>query len=238
MSRFHSPRSLSNPGCASTHHQVPAASPQSHPPPKLPVEFSPRLYRLALHFPKAEMSLSLLPAAGGAAPGPVQRGARVDTHKGPSPSQPSSGGTPGAGRAGGSPPQAPPPPRTADPRAPRLPFPRPHSRRRGQPAALPPPAARAAAPPPRRAGGSWLPRGPSEGRQHGGLRAGPHPGTGVQTPGTPADAGTRTRRKPAELEDVPGRPRRAPPTQRTGARSRAGSRQGLESALRDAETAG
>lgn len=121
--------------------------------------------------------------------------------------------------------------------APQLPFPRPHSGRRGEPAALPPAAARAAAPPPYRAGGSWLPQGPSEARLRGGLRTGPHPGTGVQTPGKPADAGTRTRRKPAELEDVPGRPRRAPPTHRTGARSRARSRQGLWGALRDAETA-
>ncbi|MEJ1279440.1 hypothetical protein NN561_010371 [Cricetulus griseus] len=117
-------------------------------------------------------------------------------------------------------------------------VPAPRSGRRREPAALPPPAARAAAPPPCRAGGSWLPRGPSEARLHGGLRAGPHPGTGVQTPGRSADAGTRTRRKPAELEDVPGRPRRARPTHRTGARSRARSRQGLWGALRDAGTAG
>lgn len=107
-----------------------------------------------------------------------------------------------------------------------------------EPAALPPPAARAAAPPPRRAGGSWLPRRPSEALLHGELRAAPHPGTGRRTPGIRAYFGRRMRSKPAELEEVPGRPRRAPPSHFTGARSRAPSPQSLWSALRDAETAG
>lgn len=48
--------------------------------------------------PNAAKSLSLQTAAGGAAPGPVQRGARADTHKGPSPPLPSRGGNQGADR--------------------------------------------------------------------------------------------------------------------------------------------
>lgn len=90
-----------------THHQLPAASPQYTHHPSSP--WNPLLAsKTGTSFPKAAMSLSLLTAAGGAAPGPVQRGARVDTHKGPSSPQPSGGGNRGAdrtrrrvGRAGG-----------------------------------------------------------------------------------------------------------------------------------------
>lgn len=55
-----------------------------HQPPKLPVGFFSSPLKACTSSPKAEMSLSLLPAAGGAAPGPERQGARVDTHKGPS----------------------------------------------------------------------------------------------------------------------------------------------------------
>lgn len=252
MSQFSRPQPRSNPGCTS------AALPPTikfhgftsvHPPPKLPAEFISSPLKACTSSPKAEMSLSLLPAAGGAAPGPERPGARVDTHKGaPSPAgaaNPSKqrGGnraqTGGGGGGLGVPttgPSAAPHHRLASSA---VPFPRPRSRRRGEPAALPPPAARAAAPPPRRAGGPWLPRGPSEeALLHGELRAGPHPGTSRRTPGIRAYFGRRMRAKPAELEDVPGRPRRAPPIHLTGARSRAPSPQSLWSALRDAATAG
>lgn len=64
------------------------------------------------------------------------------------------------------------------------------------------------------------------------------PRMGKRTPGIRAYAGRRMRAKPAELQEVPGRPRRAPPIHLTGARSRAPSLQSLWSALRDAVTAG
>lgn len=189
MSQFSRPQPGSNPGCTSA-----ALSPtikfrgftSVHPPPKIPAEFFSSLLKACTSSPKAEMSLSLLPAAGGAAPGPERRGARVDTHKGPpspagaaNPSKQRGGNgaqTRGGGGGLGVPTSGP----SAAPHhrqvSSAVPFPRPHSRRRGEPAALPPPADRAAAPPPRRAGGPWLPRGPSEALLHGELRAGPHPG--------------------------------------------------------------
>lgn len=102
MSRFSRPQPRSNPGCAPaalppTHHQLPAASPQYSHHPSSPWN-SLLASKTGTSIPKAAKSLSLQTAAGGAAPGPVQRGARVDTHKGPSPPRPSRGGNRGADR--------------------------------------------------------------------------------------------------------------------------------------------
>lgn len=86
MSQFSRPQPRPNPGCTSA-----ALSPtikfrgftSVHPPPKIPAGFFSSLLKACTSSPKAEMSPSLLPAAGGAAPGPERRGARVDAHKGP-----------------------------------------------------------------------------------------------------------------------------------------------------------
>lgn len=189
---------------------------------------------------KAETSLSLLPAAGDAAPGPVRRGVRCgqaqrSLPRAAKPTHTKAGSRQKAARRQhwGSQLQAPPPPSTADPRAPPLPFLRPRSWRRGEPAALPPPAARAAAPPPCRDGGSWLPRGPSEGRLQGGLKTGPPRGER----GDPGETSGRRQNEVQRASRAGGRA--GPPSPRAPdpahGRALAG---GLGSALREAETAG
>lgn len=212
-----------------------------HPPPKLLVGFFSSLLKACTSSPKTEMSLSLLPAAGGAAPGPERPGARVDTHKGPSRGPQDRASSEGETRRRqaeearredrGSRHQAPPPPHTADSRAPQCPsrVPAPGARGTGGPTSTSSPSSSAATLPSRR------PMAPARTVRS---RAVPRDGREGGLRGIRADAGRRTRGKPAELEDVPGRPRRALPTHLTGARSWARSPQSLWSALRDAETPG
>lgn len=190
--RFHPPSSF--PGFTSV-----------HPPPKLLVRFFSLLLKACTSSPKTEMSLSLLPAVGGAAPGPERPGARVDTHKGPSRGPQARASSKGETRRRqeealredrGSRHQAPPPPHTADSRAPQCPsrVPAPGARGTGGPTSTSSPSSSAATLP------SGRPMAPARTVRS---RAVPRDGC--------ADSGDMSRRRQKDARQAGGAPGRARP---------------------------
>lgn len=151
-----------------------------HPLPKLPVEF---FSSKSLHFISKGRNVPVPPTscgrrrprplAPGCACGHAQRSlpgaANPSKQRGGNGAQTEGGGAQGGLGVRTSGPTTAPHGRLASSA---VPFPRPCSRRRPEPAALPPLAALAAALPLCRAGGPWLPRGPPEAGLHSPGRAG------------------------------------------------------------------